>query len=110
MAILGIYWVSLVRMLDGKRAEFFALPAIKGYQQRLGDLLAGKTQASLEQYKEALKEQQGMVEWERGYYQSLRTSIVGLGWIGIGIALSQLTAIYYIYKRVRKHDSGAARA
>ena len=101
MAGLGVYWISTVRMLDGKRAEFLERPEYLSHQQTIDGLISGQTQASPEKNRDDLKQQHSMVEWERGYYEMLRRKMLYLGWTAWFIALSQVAAIYYIHKRLR---------
>jgi len=101
MVGLGVYWLSTVKMLDGKRAEFLESQRTRDYQQSIDGLLNGRTQASKEQYLETLKKQQAMVKWERGYYEALRSNMVGLSWVAAFIGLCQVVGVYYVHKRLR---------
>jgi hypothetical protein len=101
MAGLGVYWLKLTSELDGQRAEFLEMPAIRNHQQSIAGLLNGQTQATAEKYKDALIKQQTMVKWERSFYEMLRHNMVYLGWIAYFIALCQVAGVYYIHNRIR---------
>jgi hypothetical protein len=101
MAGLGVYWISMVRMLDGKRTEFLERPEFKSHQQFIDGLISGQTQPTQEKYRDALKQQQSIIEWERGYFEMLRRNMFYLGWIAWLVALCQVAAVYYIHKRFR---------
>ena len=91
----------MVRMLDGKRAEFLEKSEFRSHQQAIDRLINGQTQASPEEYRDALKRQHSMVEWERSYYEMLRGNMNYLGWTALFVALCQVAAVYYIHKRLR---------
>jgi len=102
MACLGVYWLGMVRALDGKRAEFLDRPETRNFQRSIDGLISGQVQASVETYKHTLKEQQSLIEWERDYYEMLRGNMVYLGGIAWFIALCQVAAVWHIHKRLRK--------